>query len=191
MAEDLIEAGLLMPLGRLMDTDQRKAVLQGLIDTVDWQREYVAFGRHFDVPRLQAWYADEGVHYRHADNLLPSHAWLPGLLDLKHLVEVRTGQSFNAVLVTYYRDGYDHLTWHADDEAELGDAPVIASLSLGATRQFQYRPKQGGEDRSLPLHDGELMLMRPEFQWHWQHAVPVEPEVLAPRINLTFRQVVM
>lgn len=181
----------LQRLGCLFDPAYRQDLLDRLIVAIDWQRDYLAFGRRFDVPRLQAWYADEGVHYRHADNLLPSHLWIPALSEIRHEVEARTRERFNSVLVTYYRDGHDHLTWHADDEPELGDAPVIASLSLGATRQFQYRTKPGGEARALLLHDGDLLLMRPGFQRYWQHAVPMEPEILAPRINLTFRRVVM
>lgn len=178
-------------LGKLYSAQQCQALLEELINKVDWQREYFAFGRYFDVPRLQAWYADEGVHYRYGDNLLQSHCWIPLLLNIKKAVEERAGHHFNSVLVTYYRDGYDHVTWHADDEPELGSMPVIASLSLGAGREFQYRHKDNGETASLTLHDGELLLMQPEFQSKWEHAIAQEPEVIEPRINLTFRQVVM
>jgi alkylated DNA repair dioxygenase AlkB len=102
-----------------------------------------------------------------------------------------SGHNFNSVLVTYYRDGYDHVTWHADDEPELGPLPVIASLSLGASREFQYRRKSNGETDSLELHDGELLIMQPEFQQEWEHAIVSQPEIVEPRVNLTFRQVMM
>ena len=178
-------------LGKLYSLQQCQVLLDKLIEEVDWQREYFAFGRYFDVPRLQAWYADEGVHYRYGDNLLQSHNWIPLLLNIKQAVEERTGHHFNSVLVTYYRDGYDHVTWHADDEPELGPDPVIASLSLGSSREFQYRHKANGETASLELHDGELLLMQPEFQREWEHAIAQQTEVVGPRINLTFRQVMM
>jgi alkylated DNA repair dioxygenase AlkB len=42
---------------------------------------------------------------------------------------------FNSVLLNRYRGGGDYMGWHSDDEPELGPAPVIASLSLGAARR--------------------------------------------------------
>lgn len=182
---------LLSDLGRLYSPEQSRLLLERLQRQVDWQYDYHAFGRRFDVPRLQAWYADPGAHYRYANNLLRHQDWIALLLGIRQDVERRTGQSFNAVLVTYYRDGRDHVTWHADDEPELGDEPLIASLSLGATRHLQYRPKVGGATEELALHDGELLLMQPDFQRDWLHCVPLEAEVNMPRINLTFRQVQM
>jgi alkylated DNA repair dioxygenase AlkB len=43
---------------------------------------------------------------------------------------------------------------------------------------------------ALELEEGDLLLMQPAFQHAWVHRVPVEPEVAAGRINLTFRRVV-
>lgn len=183
------DANLISRQGRLYPAKQCVTLLDNLINLIDWQHEYHAFGRRFDVPRLQAWYADPGAHYRYADNMLQHRDWIQPLLVIKQDVEAKTGHDFNSVLVTYYRHGGDHVTLHADDEAELGDAPVIASLSLGATREFHYRRKQGGEMRRMTLHDGELLLMHPEFQRDWVHGVPAEPDVTTPRINLTFRKV--
>lgn len=177
--------------GRLYSPLQSQTLLATLIEEVNWQHEYLSCGRRFSVPRLQAWYADAGVHYRYADNMLQSHPWNALLLAIKARVEAQLGYAFNSVLVTYYRDGNDHVTWHADDEPELGESPVIASLSLGAVRQFQYRHKVTRERGSIGLHDGELLLMQPEFQLSWEHAVPPQPEVASPRINLTFRRVIM
>ena len=177
--------------GQLYPPPQAQALLQALIREIDWQQDFVAFGRRFDVPRLQAWYADAGVHYRYSDNKLASHPWTQRLLCIKQDVEKQSGHVFNSVLLTYYRDGQDHVNWHADDEPELGDAPVIASLSLGARREFQYRHNQREAHGSLPLQDGELLVMQPQFQQQWQHRVPQQAEISEPRINLTFRLVVM
>jgi alkylated DNA repair dioxygenase AlkB len=190
MVEKLIRPHLFDLPGKIYSPRQCQALLDGLMREVEWQREYFSFGRRFEVPRLQAWYADEGVHYRYSDNMLQSRVWIPSLLPIKQTVENQSGHLFNSVLVTYYRDGHDHLTWHADDEPELGDAPVIASLSFGVAREFCYRHKRGEEDGSRVLHDGELLIMRPEFQQDWEHCVPPQPEAAGPRINLTFRKVI-
>lgn len=182
---------LLQRHGRLYPLAKTQALLQELIRTIEWQQDFEAFGRRFDVPRLQAWYADKGVHYRYSDNKLESHDWTPLLRFIKKDVEKRSGYGFNSVLLTFYRDGDDHVNWHADDEPELGVEPVIASLSLGACREFQFRHTQRDDCGSLQLQDGELLVMLPGFQQNWQHRIPPQPGISDPRINLTFRQVVM
>lgn len=176
---------------RLYPDQHADQLLDELINTVRWQHEYEAFGRRVTVPRLQAWYADEGVHYRYSDNLLGSHPWNQRLLEIKSDVERATGYGFNSVLLTYYRNGSDHVTWHADDEKELGEKPVIASLSLGETREFSYRHKKTLESFSLDLSSGELLIMLPDFQRDWEHCVPEQIEIEKPRVNLTFRNVIM
>ena len=178
-------------LGKLYSSDHCCELLATLIDSIAWSDDScIIFGRRFDIPRLQAWFADEGIHYSYSNNLIKTQPWIEPLLDIKQDVQRITGHSFNAVLLTYYRDGSDHVTWHADDEDELGKEPVIASLSLGETRQFHFRHKHNGTSGKLALHDGDLLLMHPEFQENWQHCIPIESSISKPRINLTFRKVV-
>ena len=182
--------GDLALLGKLYSSEKSASLLASLITTIQWNEDYcVVFGRRFQIPRLQAWYADEGIQYSYSNNLLKNQSWLDTLIDIKHDVEQITGHPFNSVLVTYYRNGDDHVNWHADDEDELGSEPVIASLSLGATRELQFRHKHNDIMDSVLLHDGDLLLMHPGFQTHWQHRVPSEPSTTSPRINLTFRKV--
>ena len=182
--------GDLALLGKLYSSEKSASLLASLITNIQWNEDYcVVFGRRFQIPRLQAWYADEGIQYSYSNNLLKNQPWLDTLLGIKHDVEQITGHPFNSVLVTYYRNGDDHVNWHADDEDELGSEPVIASLSLGATREFQFRHKHDDIMDSVLLYDGDLLLMRPGFQADWEHRVPSEPLITRPRINLTFRTV--
>lgn len=152
---------------------------------------FSAAGRRFRLPRLQCWFSDPGIEYRYAQNLLNSHPWTPELAALRDSVEAHTGERFNAVLANLYRDGSDAVGWHADDEDDLGPAPHIASLSLGATRRFHWRPKPGvtGSTDAMALPAGTLLLMRAPFQQAWEHAVLAEPEITGARLNLTFRLV--
>lgn len=175
----------------LYAADKASALLRQLIDDIEWSDDfYIAFDRRIDIPRRQAWFADAGLRYRYSDNLLTTQTWTPLLLEIKQAVEQRCEHRFNSVLLTYYRNGDDSVSWHADDEKELGPAPVIASLSLGATRQFCYRHKQQAWQGEMSLANGELILMQPSFQHDWEHSVPSQPEIDTPRINLTFRKVI-
>ena len=178
-------------LGELYSAAQCKFLLAELIATLKWNEDYCfVWGRKFHIPRLQAWYADEGIQYSYSNNLLKTQSWLEPLLAIKNDVQQKTGHEFNSVLVTFYRNGNDHVTWHADDEDELGTDPVIASLSLGVTRKFQFRHKRNGLTGNVLLSNGELLMMQPGFQADWVHCVPREPTISEPRINLTFRKVV-
>ncbi len=150
---------------------------------------YEVFGRRFTLPRLQTWHADEGIVYRYSDNLLTTTPWTPLLSALRQQVELACGHPFNAVLVNHYRNGGDYVGWHSDDERELGESPVIASLSLGIAREFAFRGKDNHErSGTVLLPGGSLVLMAPEFQRDWQHSVPVSAATAA-RVNLTFRYV--
>ncbi len=173
-----------------LDQTAASELMRQLTDEIQWQEDYiVAFDRRFMIPRKQAWFADNGIQYRYSDNLLTSQPWLPALLQLRESIESHTDFRFNAVLATLYRDGNDSVSWHADDEKELGTSPVIASLSLGATRSFEFRHRVTGEQGRLALHHGDFLIMPAGFQEQWQHQIPAEPEVREPRINLTFRLV--
>lgn len=167
-----------------------QSYLHTLIEDVNWSDDfYLAFGRRIEIPRLQAWYADEGIRYSYSNNLLKTQPWLEPLREIKQQVERVAEKQFNSVLLTYYRNGDDSVSWHADDEAELGSQPYIASLSLGASRELHYRHKREAVHGSVTLHSGDLLLMRPDFQFDWEHCVPTEPHIAEPRINLTFRAV--
>ncbi|ANQ85946.1 alpha-ketoglutarate-dependent dioxygenase AlkB family protein [Azoarcus olearius] len=183
----------LLALTPLYDATAAQALFDTLCAEIPWNDgDYTAAGRRFRLPRLQCWFSDPGATYRYADNLMNSHPWTPTLAALRARVEAVSGVRFNAVLANLYRDGEDAVGWHADDEDDLGPAPHIASLSLGATRRFHWRPKPGvvGEADALPLPAGTLLLMRAPFQQQWEHAVPAEPAVRGARLNLTFRNVV-
>ena len=109
---------------------------------------------------------------------------------MRERVTTLAGAHFNAVLLNLYRDGRDGMGWHADDEPELGQDPVIASVSLGATRRFCLRHRRRKDLRlDVPLTHGSLLLMSGATQHHWVHALPKTATPVAERINLTFRRI--
>jgi len=168
------------------------ALLASLSAGVAWeQRTIRLFGQEFPQPRLTAWYGDAEARYTYSNLTWEPRPWTPALLALRQRLEATTSARFNSVLLNLYRDGHDSMGWHADDEPELGSAPTIASLSLGATRRFRLRPRAGlvHPPLSLDLPSGSLLLMRGTTQQHWQHALPKTTRPLGPRLNLTFRWV--
>ena len=173
-----------------IDSETAQQIYRQLHSEIQWpSNTYKVFDRHFELPRLQSWHADTGIVYSYSNNLLTTRPWTSLLSDLCLWVEVYTQQAFNAVLVNYYRSGQDFVGWHSDDEKELGESPVIASLTLGASREFQFREKANHDNQgSITLTSGSLLMMAPEFQHDWQHAV-LKCQQSQGRINLTFRQV--
>jgi len=161
---------------------------------IPWRQESITlFGRTHTQPRLICWMGDAGCTYRYSGRTWEPEPWHPLVADLRSRVEELTGEWFNSVLLNLYRDGSDSMGFHADDEPELGKTPVIASLSFGAERVMHFRHRH---DRSLPtrkiaLPDGSLLVMRGETQANWRHAIPKTRRPAGPRINLTFRRIMI
>lgn len=162
--------------------------VQQFVDTIPWQGgQATLFGRQYQIPRLQQWFGPQP--YRYSGMQLPARP-LPALVEaLRHRVARAAGHEFNAALVNLYRDGNDCVGWHADDEPELGDEPVLASVSLGAARRFCLRHKKRRGRVDLVLEHGSLLVMSGPIQRHWHHALPRERDLGAPRVNLSFRTV--
>jgi alkylated DNA repair dioxygenase AlkB len=155
------------------------------------QQTLKIFGRDVVAPRLSAWYGDPGASYAYSGLRLEPKPWLPALDEIRDRLEQATGHRFNSVLLNFYRDGRDSMGWHSDDEPELGEEPVIASLSFGGTRRFLLRHRTRRELDTLTLlpGHGSLILMAGTTQSCWKHAVPKTTRRVDPRLNLTFRSI--
>ena len=163
-----------------------------LRDEVGWRQDTIRmFGQRHKVPRLHQWFADGGMTYTWSGIRMEAQPWLPALERLRQRLTEETGYVFNTALANYYRNGQDTVGWHSDDEPELGDRPVIASISLGAERDFQlrHRTRNDLDTWTITLPHGSLLLMSGDTQRHWQHCVPRRKRIHSPRINLTFRAV--
>jgi alkylated DNA repair dioxygenase AlkB len=150
------------------------------------------FGREIDAPRLSCWIGDPGAAYVYSRTRYEPNAWPAALRPVRERLRETLGFEFNSVLANRYRDGRDAMGWHSDDEPELGSQPVIASVSLGATRRFALKPRAGGGSRlALDLPHGSLMVMSGETQIHYRHALPRTARMVGERINLTFRRIML
>ncbi|KAK3990087.1 alpha-ketoglutarate-dependent dioxygenase alkB 3 [Cladorrhinum sp. PSN332] len=105
----------------------------------------------------------------------------------------------NAALVNCYNGPQESVGWHTDQLTYLGPGPVIASLSLGVTREFRVRrilpppplpsssssslenkdDAEGGEETtgklgpqiSLHLPHNSLLVMHSAMQENWKHSI--------------------
>jgi len=184
-----IESGDLLLFESVLSPEKSTAIFNQLITDIDWQTETLfLFGRNIQVPRLTAWYGDAAYTYsglRHKPK-----KWLPILNELRSLVQNHTGKNFNSVLLNQYRRGSDSMSWHSDNEQELGQNPVIASLSFGGTRRFRLRnTAYKKQTLSIDLRDASLLVMAGPLQHNWQHTLSKTKKSVAPRINLTFRNI--
>lgn len=162
----------------------------GLQDVPWHQEEIIVFGKKYPEPRETAWYGDQGTTYTYSGITHTPKPWTPVLSEIREKVENETQERFNSVLLNRYRNGQDSVAWHADDEPELGENPVIASVSLGQTRRFQLRHKfLSKKTTSLELHHGDLLVMSGQTQHFWEHQVPKTKQDISARLNLTFRNI--
>jgi alkylated DNA repair dioxygenase AlkB len=156
---------------------------------IRWKQDHLRlYGRTIPLPRLTAWYGDEGCDYAYSGIRSQAQPWNPGLLYIKERLETAFDARFNSVLLNWYRDGADAMGWHSDDERELGRNPCIASVNFGETRDFLLRHKRDHALKlAIPLKHGSVLLMSGALQHHWQHAVPKRSRCDGSRFNLTFR----
>ena len=160
-----------------------------LTSQIHWQQPIVqVFGRRHPVPRLTQFLGAEGLNYRYSGTLHRGDGWPSWFQPLLRRVISACDADFNGCLLNLYRHGDDRMGWHSDDEPEIDNSLPIASLSLGATRDFCLRHRLNTAHReTLTLADGDLLIMHPGCQRDWMHGLPTRRRIKTPRINLTFR----
>jgi alkylated DNA repair dioxygenase AlkB len=170
--------------------EQSNIFMDILTEKVRWQQDKIKmFGKEHNLPRLTSWYGDGGLPYYYSGiKMLPNKIDFDELSLVKSAIELKTECNFNSVLLNLYRDGQDSVSWHSDDEKELGTNPIIASLTFGSIRVFKFRHKEDNKlQREIQLTPGSLVIMKGETQHKWEHSVPKTSKQIGPRINLTFR----
>jgi len=178
--------------GAVMGQGQADRFFECLLAEVTWAHdELMMFGRLVVTRRKVAWYGDRPFTYTYSRATKQALPWVPVLAELKALVEQHSGERYNSCLLNFYHNGEEAMGWHSDDEAELKKYGAIASLSLGAPRRFAFRHRQSKEKVKLMLEHGSLLVMKGVTQAYWQHSLPAMKAVQTPRINLTFRTIVV
>ncbi|ESU26436.1 hypothetical protein FLJC2902T_29230 [Flavobacterium limnosediminis JC2902] len=171
--------------------NEANALFRQLLTDIQWQQDDITvFGKTYQQPRLTAFFGNEGKPYSYSNITMQPHSWNELLIKIKSKVEVTTGHTFSSVLLNLYRDGRDSNGWHADNEKELGQNPIIASVSFGEKRVFQLKHNTIKDlKQNITLDNGSLLLMKGTTQHYWKHQIPKTAKPINQRINLTFRTV--
>lgn len=174
-----------------LDAGEADRLFAELRESILWENHRIRlFGREHTSPRLSCWIGDPDASYRYSGTRFEPRPWPAALVPVRERLRRELGVAFNSVLANRYRDGRDAMGWHSDSEPELGPAPVIASLSLGAMRRFVLKHRSRPEwKRAMELPHGSLLVMAGDTQRRYRHALPRTARPVGERINLTFRRI--
>ena len=175
--------------------DYPSPLFYNLVTELPWQEDIVTlFGKTHVTTRQIVWMGDSDIDYQYSGHTRQTIPWTDTVFHVKHhieqkLLDLGIDANFNSCLLNYYPSGEDGMGYHADDERELGEQPIIASLSLGATRKFVFKHKKTQDKVELYLESGQLIVMHGDTQSFWKHSITKTKKVTTGRISLTFRQI--
>jgi alkylated DNA repair dioxygenase AlkB len=177
--------------GSIMSITTANQYLAALLENIAWKNDEAnIFGKLIITKRKVAWYGDTNFNYTYSNTTKQALVWTKELLELKAMVEEKTGETYNSCLLNLYHNGNEGMAWHSDGEKDLKKNGAIASLSFGAERKFAFKHKETKETASRILQNGSLLVMKDETQTHWLHRLPPTKLITRPRVNLTFRTIV-
>jgi alkylated DNA repair dioxygenase AlkB len=178
--------------GTIMSITTANQYLAALLENIAWKNDEAnVFGKLIITKRKVAWYGDTNFNYTYSNTTKQALVWTKELLELKAMVEEKTGETYNSCLLNLYHNGNEGMAWHSDGEKDLKKNGAIASLSFGAERKFAFKHKETKETVSRILQNGSLLVMKDETQTYWLHRLPPTKLITRPRVNLTFRTIVL
>lgn len=170
-------------------------LLQHLTDSVPWTVGIYNYGGHsVATPRLLWAMRDHNYRLSHAYTVTGSSEWTEPVASVRDKICKDFGIYARYAQLNMYRSGADSISWHSDREVQPSDH--IVSLSLGATRSFQFRPKHPVGRRlksdtiTIQLEHNTLVIMdQKAASTHYQHQIPkMSNEFNHSRISITFRE---
>ena len=103
--------------GTIISSEDAEHDYETLLNTIDWRNdEAMMFGRRIITKRKVAWYGDIPFDYTYSKITKKALIWSEILLELKAMVEEKSGQKFNSCLLNLYHNGDEGMAYHSDDE---------------------------------------------------------------------------
>lgn len=187
----LVRDGEMYYFDQFLSKEDSQFYFKQIIQNTSWESDHIQlFGKEYVTKRKTAFYGDSGLSYTYSRKEKLAHPWPKTLELLKLKLESSTGLQFNSCLLNLYHNGEEGMSWHSDNEKELGQTPTIASISLGEIRKFSWKHRTVKDRYDLHLAEGSLLIMQGDMQKHWLHCIPKTSKVQGARVNLSFRQIV-
>jgi len=153
-----------------------EALFAALLEDAPWeQRERWMYDRMVIEPRLTA------------EVRRMSEAPHPALVDAAQALSEAYGVRYDHLWLNLYRDGHDSTAWHRDRFSCRRPGCTVPVLSLGATRRFLLRRKEGGPSIPFTVSSGTLLVMGGRAQQDWVHAVPKADGTVGARVSVNFQ----
>lgn len=176
--------------GPVLNQAQAQKFYEKLMDNIQWENDKaIILGKTIITKRKVAWYGDKPFEYTYSKTTKSALPWTKELLELKGIIETKSGETYNSCLLNLYHSGEEGMAWHSDGEKDLKKNGAIGSLSFGAERKFLFKHKESKQNVSVNLEKGSLLVMKGTTQTNWLHRLPPTKKVKTPRINLTFRTI--
>ncbi|KAH0293574.1 hypothetical protein M436DRAFT_77537 [Aureobasidium namibiae CBS 147.97] len=164
----------------------------GEVESPRWHKSYLNTPTH--NPATHFSYMFSGHNDVSTRDLLPD-AFLPFLKYVN-----RNDETYNQVVINWYKDGQDFTPQHSDCEEGMKEGADIVIISLGDERDFKIRPKNikvegtdgnadvaaKSEGLDVPCPHGSILTMGGHTQKLFRHGVPKSVSE-GPRISITFR----
>jgi hypothetical protein len=177
-----------------LDPEESKLIYDYITTTYDLKNQTVTTkdGHSYKLNRSTLIFTDEetikmGVIPRTWGAETPIIIWPEEISQIKTKIEQLTGKKYNICLCNFYKNGKNNIGWHSDKE-EYGSVSSIASISLGAEREFSFREVDNFlQIYPIILKNGSLLIMGENCQERYQHRIVPDKTIKESRINLTFR----
>jgi alkylated DNA repair dioxygenase AlkB len=178
--------------GVILSEEQSAFYYQKLLSEIEWKNdEAIIFGKRIITKRKVAWYGNTNYTYNYSNVTKQALVFTETLLNLKKIIEKESNATYNSCLLNLYHSGEEGMAWHSDGEKMLKKNGEIASLTLGAERKFSFKHKQSKQKIDIVLERGSLLVMKDTTQTNWLHRLPPTKLIKTPRINLTFRTILI
>lgn len=106
--------------GSIMNTEKAQHYYDKLITNIQWENDKaIIFGKLIFTKRKVAWYGDKPFEYTYSKTTKSALLWTKELLELKEIIENKTGEKFNSCLLNLYHSGDEGMAWHSDGEKNL------------------------------------------------------------------------
>lgn len=177
----------------LFSAEESVQLFGRLLNQISWESDLVKiYGRDIVTRRKVAWYGDRPWDYRYSGHSRFALPWTENLLQIKTILSHHCEAGFNSCFLNLYHNGSEGMGWHSDDETSLDPESPIASVSFGEPRRFLFRLRSDhSQKKEILLESGSLLLMDASSQKFWQHSLPISKKCSGPRINLTFRRMLV